>query len=169
MPNYQEVFDPSKPKPSGETYGPITKWKETGQVVEGLYSAKRSGKYGLLYQIGETTVPGTTALNGKMGAVRIGDQVRVTYLGRKRAESGVEYQNFKVEVATSAPHPVGKIDHLMGTENTMFDLLLSRIKVQKGEEVAKNLKAAALVLSDDPLASLRELAKQVGIDEEVPF
>ena len=162
MPHYQEVFDPSKPKPSGETYGPITKWKETGQVVEGLYSAKRSGKYGLLYQIGETTVPGTTALNGKMNAVRIGDQVRVTYLGRKRSESGVEYQNFKVEVATGAA-PV------TGTGHTEFDLLLSRIKVQKGEEVAKNLKAAALVLSDDPLASLRELAKQVGIDEEVPF
>ena len=164
MPHYQEVFDPSKPKPSGETYGPITKWKETGQVVEGLYSAKRSGKYGLLYQIGDTTVPGTTALNGKMNAVRIGDQVRVTYLGRKRAESGVEYQNFKVEVATATgAAPV------TGTGHTEFDLLLSRIRVQKGEEVAKNLKAAALVLSDDPLASLRELAKQVGIDEEVPF
>jgi len=46
-------------------------------------------------------LPSYTVLTTKLGNAKIGDYVRVTYLGDEKSQKGVDYKNFKVEKQTA--------------------------------------------------------------------
>ncbi len=71
-----------------------------GEVMEfkkGLYSERQAvvkAPSGDLFNL-----PSYTVLENKMATIEVGDYIKVTYVGTKKSDKGVEYKDFKLEKA----------------------------------------------------------------------
>lgn len=75
-----------------------------GASITGEFKEIVAGEYGNNYVLatdkGDQLVFGGSVLNTKMNRVKIGQQVRITYLGEVKAKNSRNtYKDFKVEVA----------------------------------------------------------------------
>lgn len=86
---------------SGDWY----QFDRKGEVLEGVLVDKRSipGKYGEQFVIDVERSPGdvvplgcTTVLRNKLKVVNVGEIVKITFLGMRKAKSGSEYKDFEV-------------------------------------------------------------------------
>jgi hypothetical protein len=93
-------------KIAGNAGGPILKWTATGQEVDGVLVAIRTtparGQYkeGKLADIRKmdgtmVTVGVKTVLERQLAEIKIGQRVRILYLGKERGSAGQEYHNFE--------------------------------------------------------------------------
>ena len=87
--------------------GQFQKWTEKGQALEGRYRGVKPGRFGDLGIVetdqGTMTFPIHTALATKLGAVKLGAEVRIEYLGKVTNKDGSrEYKDFFVGVASDA-------------------------------------------------------------------
>jgi len=114
-------------KEAGGDFGATPRWTEEattefekantqylGTTLEGLYvemltgiGAKGANMYVLETEAhGKVSVFGSTVLDGKFKKVPVGSQVKIEYLGKEKAKSGNEYNNFKV---LFAPAPLKEV------------------------------------------------------------
>lgn len=156
----------------GQSSSPVQKWTMSGQVVEGVYRGQREGKYGPLLIIdaahGEVVYGTKTVLKSKLAKVQVGDYIKVTYLGKRKGQTGTEYGDFSVQVDSDRkPKPVGISGDpkASNAEVAEFDRLVGLIKKEKGDGIAAALSAAAKA-TGDPIGSLRAAMDQIGV---VPF
>ena|SRR2546426_749446 len=84
--------------------GVFTKLSE-GLVAEGTYHGQRTGLYGPLAVIGDVELPVKTVLGRQLGAVEVGQLVRVTVLGKKTSAAGRTFWDFKVETRAEGVRP----------------------------------------------------------------
>ena len=149
---------------SGQTRPPIQKWQTIGQTVEGVYRGQREGKYGPLVVIqtpaGEVVYGAKAVLKSKLTTVKVGDLVRIEYLGKRKSAAGTEYGDFKVMVdsqpqgnQSATPPPVDQAE---------FDRLAGLIRAAKGDVIA-NAMASAAKFTGDPVGSLRSAMDQLGV------
>ena len=81
----------------------VFEFKEVGDCITGVYKEAVDGIYGKDYVINsggeDYTVFNTTVLTTKMSKVKVGDTIRITYLGdvAPKIPKGNPYKNFKVE------------------------------------------------------------------------
>ncbi len=81
-------------------------WKpeKSGDFIEGTLQEKVKGRYGkddYILKKGkeQVTVFGNTVLESKMRGVKVGDKLKITFMGVKQNESGdQDYKDFKIEV-----------------------------------------------------------------------
>src|ERR1044072_382640 len=108
---------------------PIQKWQAIGQSVEGEYQGLRDGKFGKLMSImtpmGEVVYGANFFLVERLerAGIKVGDQVKVEYIAKRKSASGREFGTFKVYgddgAATTVP------PDLLGA--TEFDRLVKLI------------------------------------------
>ena len=83
---------------------PVIDLRGDNKIVEGVFKAKQPGQYGDNYIIevdGDDQLLFTsTVISTKMNLVKVGQTVRITYMGEKKStESGRLYKDYKVETA----------------------------------------------------------------------
>ena len=78
---------------------------EVDKPLVGVMNELVPGKYGHdNYELEvdsntKVTIKSTTVLHTKLAKVKIGDMVRITYLGKVQSATGNTYHDYKVEVA----------------------------------------------------------------------
>jgi len=82
----------------------VFEFKEVGDTITGVYKEAIEGIHGDDYVITsgglDWTLFNTTVLASKMHRVKVGDTLRITYLGdvEPKVSKGNPYKNFKVEI-----------------------------------------------------------------------
>lgn len=85
--------------------GEMFKFVKEGDQLIGILTGIRAGQYNnkaydLEYKEKLYTLFGNTVLDDKMQSVKVGDLIRITFLGEKIGkESKKKYKDFKVEIA----------------------------------------------------------------------
>lgn len=173
---------------------PIQKFNTPGQVASGPFGGIRRGKFDSnLIQIGDVTYGSSKVLDEKFAEIPVGTYVSVTYKGLfyppVRVVNGVNHQGKPYKTYDINPGnnivtvPLGLSGHIavetdredttdyaavaMSNEEVgdlTYTLLLSRVKAQKGEQIANVLKAAT-GLSNDPVEALRSAMSQMGMKD----
>ena len=84
--------------------GTVHQFEKEGDVLEGTLAEVLQGEYGNNYAItkadGErVTMFGSTVINSKMAIVKVGDKVKITFLGMPIGKNSKrQYKDFKVEI-----------------------------------------------------------------------
>ena len=86
-----EFWSPENPEDSVSGFY-ISKQENFGENKSNLYNIETSE--------GVKSVWGSTVLDNKMKLVKIGDDIRIIYLGKVKPEKGREYKDFKIQKAT---------------------------------------------------------------------
>lgn len=76
------------------------RFEEVGSEVSGKLLRVEEGEYGENFILDingtETTIFGKTALKSKMQAVKVGQDVKIVYVGEKKSSNGRLYMDFEV-------------------------------------------------------------------------
>ncbi len=159
----------------------IQKFDTVGQVASGPFGGIRKGKFdGNLIQIGDVTYGSSKVLDEKLKDVPHGTYVSVTYTGLVKGKGTYPYKAFTFSFGNETaakvyPIATAKPEAAVPEEqNLQFLLLLSRLKLKKGDHIAGVIKSAC-EFSNDPYEALVSAVKQMGLgdlvtdDDGVPF
>ncbi len=185
MPNYTKITNNNDVTERSE--GGIQKFNTIGQTAEGKFHRLWKGKYDSnLLQIGNTTYSSSSVLDNNFRDMVPGTQVKVVYKGMRDSAKigGKAYKDFDIYVDNGLQKAIADVHALRkdqrqvmeGTNDNdlRYTLLLSRVKIAKGENIA-NILLSATALSNNPYAALVDAVKQMGMqelvtnDEGVPF
>lgn len=164
----------------GSDLPPIYKWAHAiGEAVEGELKAVREGKFGLLADLGNVTVPlRGYCQQGKMAEVMarlpIGTLVRIEFIGKKPNKDPRLHPSNIFEIYTQAPlgptvaPPGPNIGPSTPTGNLETKLRV-KLGVQPANELIAMLKR---MFPSNYDVQLVEVAKQHGVEsdeDDVPF
>jgi len=83
----------------------VFSFEKVGDSIEGELIDVSEGKFGMDYVIQKDnedyTIFGTAVLRNKMKSVKIGEKVKITFLGLVESKHDNPYKNWKVEKAIS--------------------------------------------------------------------
>ena len=181
-------------KIAGNAGGPILKWTASGQEVDGMLVAIRTtpargqykeGKLADICKLDGTmvTVGVKTVLERQLAEIKIGQRVRILYLGKERGSAGQEYHNFETtpwleegqvqqapqtvqappQQAQPAPVPsqpqAGASDKPKPTFETLKAILIAAKGVDAGEAIA----GAIASMEGDPTERMMKTLTAQGV------
>ena len=100
-------MEPKYKKLNTDNSGEIFKFEKEGDAVEGIFQGYQdvttkmgqSKLYVITSKKGDVKIWGNRLLDSNLIKVDIGQQIRITFLGKAKGKSGFFYNNFSIEVA----------------------------------------------------------------------
>lgn len=161
------------------------RWTTPGRIVEGVFRGTRAEKAHWGTQKIHTIegaqrvyeCPGTSILDKLLAKARVGDKLRVTYVGEESTPSGHTRRAFRLEVVESAPDPeeesrkardaeivrlyceqrlpLAAVGAAVGVSGTRVRVILKRMGIQPRDQSAARIVGARAARVKPPASKVR--------------